>query len=440
MSELLDRAAAIVKRAQELGAHEVTAYASQSTNISLTRREGKVEQATEATSRGVSVSLFVDGKYSSHSTSDLRPEAVDAFLKQAVAATRYLEPDPDRALPAAELCGRGVSEEALDQDDPTWYGYSADARAERAEALEAAVEALRKDDVISHTAYLGDGSSESARVMSNGFADSTRGAWFSQAAEMTLDEGGGKRPEAMVWYAARHLADMPSLEDTATELDARARERLGAGPIESGTYPLILLNRATGRILGALGGPLSGGNIHYGQSCLADALGQRIGSDKLTIIDDPTVPRGLGSRAWDGDGFRSQRRTIIDKGVVEQFYLSQYYARKLDMQPTTGSRSNWIVPPGEQSWQELAKAFPKAILVNSFLGGNSNPTTGDFSFGIRGMLVENGEIGQSLSEMNVSGNIKELFHKLVAVGDDPWTWAALRTPTLIFDGVDFSGV
>ena len=109
------------------------------------------------------------------------------------------------------------------------------------------------------------------------------------------------------------------------------------------------------------------------------------------------------------------------------------------MDRTAAGRSNWVIPPGERHWREIARDFPKAILVTGFLGGNSNGVTGDFSFGIRGVLLENGEPAQTLAEMNISGNLLSIFHQLIEVDNDPWTWSTVRSPSLVFDDVSFSG-
>lgn len=438
MSELMDRAAQVVERALALGAKEATASASSGTTITLTRRAGRVEQATEATTRRIGVALLVDDRYSSHSTSDLRPEALEAFLTRAVAATRFLEEDPDRALPPPELCGRGSTEAHLDQLDPRWNAYTAEDRARSAIDLEQAMDALRTDDVISHTVYVGDGYSRGARVTSNGFADETEGAGFSAGAEITLADTDGRRPEAAAYYSARYLSDLPTHGEMAAEAVRRAREMLGTKPIASGRYTVVLANRAAGRVLGTLAGPMSGGALHQGQSCLAGKLDERIGSDLLTIHDDPTIPRGLGSAPWDGDGLVARPRTIVEGGTLRSYNIGVYHGRKLGMAPT-GGRSNWVIPPGDQSTASLLAALPKAVLITGFLGGNANGVTGDFSFGIRGMLLEHGKPVQGLSEMNLSGNTLSIFNQLVAVGDDPWTWSATRSPTLIFDDVSLSG-
>ncbi|MCO4744127.1 MAG: TldD/PmbA family protein [Proteobacteria bacterium] len=438
--DLLALAHSVEKRARELGASEAAVSVSVGSHTTVQRREGKVERATAATTRGLGVSVLVDGRYSSHSTSDLRPEALDRFLDQAVAATRYLEPDPYRGQADGDLCGRGTTDETLDLLDPNLAAHSAEDRGSAAEAIENKLAELGDDNVISAGVYVADGSGTTARVMSNGFADVSRGGWFARGGEMTLSEPGGKRPEASAYYSARHLADLPDSDFIAEEVVRRAAERVGSRSVDSGTYPMILANRATGRILGVLGAPLSGGALHQGRSCLKDKLGEKIGSSKLTLHDDPWRARGLASRPFDGDGLVSKPRTIIDAGVLKQYYIGVYHGRKLDVAPTTGGRSNWIIPPGERSAFEMAKDLPKAIWVDGFMGGNSNSVTGDFSFGIRGKLLEYGEPVQNLSEMNVGGNLLGLLERLAEVGNDPWTYSSMVTPTLVFDDVQFSGL
>jgi len=438
LSALLDLAEQVVARTRALGAEEVNATVSQGSHVTINRRGGRVEQSTEATTRGLVVSLLANGRFTSNSTSDLRPEALDGFLKRCVAAAAYLEPDPDRALPDGDVCGRGTSQEALEQDDPAWYARTAEDRAAFAEDLEGVLNERSGDDVVSQAVYSADGQAEVVRVMSNGFSDINRGAWFAAGGEMTLREG-DKRPESSAYFAARYLDDLPDHATISDEIVRRTRERLGAGPVASGTYPLILANRAAGRLLGTLAGPLSGSALHNRRSCFPDHLGKAIASSKLDILDDPTVPRGLGSRPWDGDARVAKPCPIIEDGVLRSYYVNTYYGRKLGVAPTTGSRSNWVVRAGERSWEQIAAAFPKAILVTGFLGGNSNSTSGDFSFGIRGRLIEHGTPTTSLSEMNVSGNVVDIFHRLAEVADDPWGWSAVMSPTLIFEDVDFSG-
>jgi PmbA protein len=437
--EPLDLAADLVRRARALGAQEASVGVSEGSSIQLTRRDRRVEQASEASTRRVQLSLLVDDRYSAHATSDLRPEAVERFLARAIAATRYLERDPDRALPDAALCGRGATEEALDHHDHLRADYSAEARATLAERLEAAVLDRADERFISASIFVADGASRFAQATSHGFADTSASTWFQHGASITLADG-DRRPEGTSYYAACHNADMPGIDHIAVEAHERARETLGAAPISSGRYPMVLANHAAGRILGVLNGPLSGYSIHHGRSCLADKLGQPIGNQRLHLVDDPTIPRGLGSTPWDDDLLVARPRTIVEHGVLRSHYLDVYHARKLGRQPTTGSRTNWVLQPGNRSWQAIAAELPKAILVTGFLGGNANSLTGDFSFGIRGRLLEHGHPTTALAEMNVAGNLLRIFHQLQEVADDPWNWSSVRSPTLVFEDVQFSGV
>jgi PmbA protein len=199
-------------------------------------------------------------------------------------------------------------------------------------------------------------------------------------------------------------------------------------------------NRVAGRLVGALLGPLGGRALQQKQSFLEGQLGKTIGSKLLTVTDDPLIVRGFGSRLYDGDGIAAKKMPVFEAGVLKTYYIDVYYGRKLQVAPTTGSSSNLVIPPGKKSLAELLKDTKEAILVTGFLGGNSNSTTGDFSFGIQGFRVRKGERAEAIVEMNISGNQKDLWKKLSAIGSDPWPYSSVRTPSLVFDGIQIAGL
>ncbi len=194
------------------------------------------------------------------------------------------------------------------------------------------------------------------------------------------------------------------------------------------------------RLLGGLIEAMSAGNIQQKQSFLADQKGRRIASARLTLIDDPLVVGGLGSQLFDSEGLAAKRRIIVDAGVLQDFYVDWYYGRKLGWEPTTGSSSNLIIPPGSRSVAQIMKDLGKGILVTGFIGGNSNSTTGDTSVGINGALFEGGELTQPIAEMNIAGNHLQLWQKVAEVANDPWPYSAWRTPSLVFTDVMVAGV
>jgi PmbA protein len=436
--ELREAAERIVSEAMSLGAEEARVTVGEGSYSQLERRDGKVEKAQESRSRSAGLSLMVDGRFSAHSTNDLRPTALTAFLERAVAASRYLEPDPDRCLPDLDLMG--VAVDNLDAVDPGFSAYTAENRRESCEELEQLCRARASEDPVrSITAYAWEGRSDSALVTSNGFSSSWSGTSFGHGATVSLEDADGRLPEAWSTFSTRHLADLPSAERVADDLIARGRQRLGSAAAESGRYALLLDRRVVGRMLGTLLGPLSGTSIYEQRSCMAGKLGEKIAAGGLSIYDNPLIPRAPGSRPHDGDGLPSKQRAILEDGVLKMYFLGVYNSRRLKMAPTTSGASNLIVPPGPRSVADIQAGLGRAIRVEGFLGGNSNPTSGDFSYGVLGTLVEDGKDVRPVSEMNVSGNVFTLLDSFVEAANDPWVYSSWRVPTLLFDDIQFSG-
>ena len=168
-------------------------------------------------------------------------------------------------------------------------------------------------------------------------------------------------------------------------------------------------------------------------------VGASVGSALLDIRDEPLLPRGLGSRRYDGEGIASRPFPVFEQGVLRNLYVDTYYGRKLGLPPTTARSSNLAWTLGDRSAAELLADMGDGIVVTGFLGGNSNGTTGDFSLGVRGFRVRGGRLAEPIGEMNVSGNHLELWKHLAAVGNDPYRYSAMRTPTLVFEGVQIAG-
>ncbi|NTV80770.1 MAG: TldD/PmbA family protein, partial [Candidatus Aminicenantes bacterium] len=234
--------------------------------------------------------------------------------------------------------------------------------------------------------------------------------------------------------------DLPKPETVGAEAARRTLALFGAKKIKTETLPIIVENRIVGRLGNGFMQALFGRSIQQKQSFLADKKGQKIGSDKFTVIDDPFIKGAQGARLFDNDGFAAKKRVMIDAGVLKEFYVDWYYGRKLGWEPTTGSPSTVVVPPGKRSVAEIMKDLGRGILITGFIGGNSNSTTGDVSIGIVGQLFEKGAPVQAVSEMNIADNHLRLWQRLVEVGNDPYLYSAQRVPSLVFQDVVVSGV
>ena len=252
-------------------------------------------------------------------------------------------------------------------------------------------------------------------------------------------KSGDARPSSY-WYESSIFHSDLIKDGIGEKALKRALDKLGQEKIESGKMPMIVENRLARQTIQPLISALSGRSIQQKNSFLIDMAGEKIGSDLLTLIDDPFIVSGNGSRLFDREGLALKKRTIVDQGVLKEYYIDTYYGKKLDMSPTSGDTTNLMFKPGDKSLEELIASMDRAILVTGFNGGNSNGVTGDFSYGIEGFLVENGQLTRPVSEMNITGNFKQVLKDLMAVGNDVFTGSSWRLPSLVFNNIDFSGI
>lgn len=438
--DMLAAAHAAVKSALGKGAQEASARTYRVREVEVKWRDGSLEKVHEATTRGLGLTLYVDGRYSNVSTSDLRPEALETFIGDSVTLTRALAKDPFRTLPDPKLY-EGQAKVDLLLEDPKYATVTPEQRRAVAKEIEAAARSVKGSDaILSVTSSFSDTLSESWRVASNGFAGSRRDTQFWVSAEVSVKDPDGRKPEDYAFGGARFVGEMPKAAGIGRDAAERALSRLGAKKGESAVLTMAVENRAAGRLPAYLLGPLSGGALQQKRSFLEGKLGQAIASPKVTLVDDPLVPKGFGSRLFDAEGIAAKRMPVLEAGVLRAYYIDTYYGKKLQMAPTTAGPSNVVWSLGEKDQAALLAEMKEGILVTGFLGGNSNGLTGDFSLGVQGFRVRGGKIAEPVGEMNISGNHLELWKKLVAVGSDPYPYSSMKTPTLVFEGVQFAGV
>lgn len=423
--------------ALEKGAQQASASIYNSKSSSVEVRDQKIDKLEQAIQSALSIRLFVDGRYSAHSTSRLKKEELEHFIAEAIDGTRFLAEDKFRTLPDAELYykGGGINLGSLDPDFD-----KVDPQEKINLAFEAEKEVLGKDErIISVSAGYFDSLNEQVMVNSNGFEGDTSNSVFGVYSSVSVKGGDDARPEADWNESAVKYSDLKK-EGTGKIALEKALNKIGQGKIKSGTMPMIVENRQVGRIFGPLINALNGAQIQQKNSFLINKLGERVVSEKLTLTDDPFIVGGRGSRLFDGEGLATKKRTVFDKGVLKTYYIDTYYGKKLEMEPTSGSTTNLVIETGEKDLDGLVASVKKGILVTGFNGGNSNGSTGDFSYGIDGFLIENGKIVQPVSEMNVTGNMKTLWSGIGEIGNDVNKNSSWLLPSILFENVDFSGL
>jgi PmbA protein len=424
---------ALKNGAQQAG---VSIYENNSSQVEV--REEKIDKLEEANRNSMSIALYVDNKYSRISTNRLsNKEELGRFIEEAIAGTRHLSEDEFRTLPDPVLYYEGGGAD-LKTVDPEFRDIDPQQKINL--AFSAEKEVLGKDErVLTVSTSYRDGMNGSVMVTSNGFEGDSENTYFSLFAEVTV-KSGDARPQAR-WYDSAIFHGELAGEGIGQEAMKRALDMLGQEKIQSGTMPMIVENRVVGRnLLGPVIDALNGRSLQQKNSFLIGMAGEKIGSGLFHLVDDPFIISGRGSRHFDREGLATRKWTIIENGILKDYFIDTYYGKKLGMAPTSGDTTNLVFRPGEKDLEGLVSELDRGILVTGFNGGNCNRTTGDFSYGIEGFLVEKGKRVQPVAEMNITGNMKQLWASLAAVGSDVYTDSSWRMPSLVFDQVDFSGI
>jgi PmbA protein len=435
-ADLQERAAEAVDILLAAGAEDAWATVQLSRDVEFSYRDGALEKVQDSTSKQLAVQVYANDRYSSHQTTDLNPDRLAGFLEQAVAITAALEPDPQRNLTPEELFADRPGTD-LDLVDGNVQALD---RAQRLAWCVALDDAARGDErVISATSGVYDGTQTQAAASSNGFTGTQESTYCWLGTNITLKDRGDRRASDSFFAGSPHVDGVPEAGSIASTALERALARLDADKGPTVRTAMVVDARAAAQLIGRLMRPADARSVQQQRSFWAAFLGKQAFSPKLTIVDDPLIVRGLASRHYDQEGISARVLPIVEEGVVSNIYVDTYYGRKAEMTPTTGTPSNRVVMPGKLSLQELLADAGNGVYVTSWLGGNADGTTGDFSLGLRGHMIENGQIGRPVGEMNVTGNLQELFGRLEALGNDPYPYSTTLAPSLVFGDVDFSG-
>ena len=435
-NEKYDLANQVIEHALKSGAKQVsvTIYENRSNNIEI--RDQKIDSLKESNRSGLSISLYVDKKYSAHSTNRMKKEELFRFVDEAINTTRFLAEDEFRSLPDPELYYKGGGSD-LNTFDPKLD--SVDAKTKIDLANQALNEAYKKDDrIISVSSYYSDSISNAVMVASNGFKGDSGNTGVSLSVTVSLKSDTGRPND--YWYENALFFDKLKTTEIGEKALKRTLNKIDPKKIISGKYSVIVENRVASNLMYPLYGALQGSSIYQKQSFLIGKENKPIASGLLTAYDDPFIPSGPGSRLFDDEGLAAVKRPIIENGVLKSYYIDNYYGRKLGMKPTSGSSSNVVFNAGSRKLDEMIGSLKKGVLITGFIGGNCNGSTGDFSYGIEGFFIQNGKIIHPVNEMNITGNMNQFWFSLAELGNDIRENESQRIPSLLFENVDLSGI
>jgi PmbA protein len=451
--DLESLAAQVVELAMKAGASDAESVVREGDEFSVNVRMGQVETLKESGSRGLGLRVFLGKRSASTSTSDLTPEGIRQLVEGALALAKVTEEDPFSGLPERGEFGSLSGDLHLYHKDV--YSLPAAERIEWARRAEAA--ALAADPRITNS---DGGSFEAAtgsKVLANsrGFVGGYRSSYAGvSAAPLAVDVDGSMQRDGW-WSSVRRLADLESPEAIGKEAARRTLRRLGARRVPTQQVPIVFAREVAGSLVGHVFEGASGDAIWRGASFLSGRLGEQIAAPGLTIIDDntmllPTGMGGFGTSPFDGEGLPSLRTVVVENGVLRNYLLNTYTARKLGMKSThNASRGlagtpgigcgNLYLEPGALTLEQILADVPAGLYVTGLMGFGVNVVTGDYSQGATGLWIENGQLTHAVEEVTIAGNLAEMLKNVTAIGNDLEFRGAVASPTLRIDGMMIAG-
>ncbi|MFO1033924.1 MAG: TldD/PmbA family protein [Hyphomicrobiales bacterium] len=417
MSDLQDIAQKLLDLARARGATAAMASVSDGRDTSITVRNGEVEHLEQAEAREAGLRVFFGQSSASISGSVLTPSGLEKLVDQAVAMARLAPPDPFAGL--AEPAQLAKVFPALDVHSNELV--NADDLRERALAAEAsalAVKGVSKSNGAGASSFEG----RSATLATNGYARLSARTSFGTSASVIAGEGTAMERD-YDGHGAVYWSDVEPAEKIGRTAGERAVQRLNPRKLSSQRVPVIFDRRIATSLIGHLLSGINGAAIARGTSFLKNDMGQALFGSGVFIIDDPLKPRGLASRAVDGEGLPVSRQALIDKGVLTTWLLDLRSARQLNLPPTGHggrggpSSSNVHMEAGNRSPAEMMRECGTGLLVTEFIGSSINMVTGDYSRGASGYWFENGAIAYPVSGVTVAGNLRDMFKALEPAND-----------------------
>ena len=399
-------------------------------------RDTKVEKMLRATSLSLAINLYLDGRDGFFYTNDLRQESVEAFIKQAYETTRLLEPDESRTLSDPERYYRGGGPDLMNFDASLSEMVPEDKLRLLLETA-SEVEGADKRVISMQTRYM-DRGHQAHYLISNGFDGFEQSSYCTLTSIISV-EGEGDQHPMDGWGETRLFFDQMPRKGIAPTALSRTLRKIGQRPAPSGKYRMILESPCAGNFLQPLLNAMNGQALQQKTSFLMDKLGEQVVSPLVNIVDDPLIPGTRGAALFDFDGVATKRRELFTDGQLRTFFIDTQTSKKLGMEPTTQGVHHLIMKQGEKSLDEAIADSNRAILVTDFNGGNCDPATGNFSYGIEGFLIEQGVITQPISGMNITGNMLDVWKRLSLVCNDADPWETELIPSIAFEDVSFGG-
>ena len=418
---------------------------------SYTILNGELDKVSHSADRSIYIYLFADGRYGTFSTNRLEQSELEEFVVKAIEMVRMLGEDNCRRLPDPDRTAKdAITGRELGLFDDRYYSLDSEERLSNAMKLSKYASIREREQgfrLISEECEYSCTADDNYVADSNGFEGRHSETTFGTFSEMTIEDPEGNKFSGYWWQTCSRYDETDyAIGEKALQ---RAVSQIGPKKRRSGIYRMVVDSTVSSRLTSPLFTALNASSIQQKMSFLEDSMGKQLFPEGMTLMDLARTPGKNGSRLFDTEGTATKDTPIIEKGIVKQYFVNTYHSEKMGIPATVEDISRPCLMPfikgrdlqdaeKEVSLEDILKLAQNGILVTGFNGGNCNPVTGDFSYGIEGFAFSKGRITHPVREMLITGNILELWNSLMAAGTDARPSSRWQIPTLAFEGVAFS--
>ena len=437
---------ALLSAATKAGADAADAIAAEGRAVQIGVRAGALEEAERSEGLDLGLRVFVGQRQACVSASDMSERTISEMAARAVAMAGEAPEDPHIGLATPDQLAAMRDADGLEKADPS---AEPDAAALQEDARRAEAAALAMSGISQvESASASYSASRIHLAATNGFSGGY--GRTDRSIVCVAITGEGTEMERDYAYDSRvYQSDLRDPESIGAQAAERTLARAGAKQPPTGAYPVIYDERISSGLIGHLLSASNGSAIARGASWLRDALGEQVLPKGLSIIEDPHRVRASASRLFDAEGLPTQRRAIVEDGVLTGWTLDLANARKLGMESTANASRGPSAPPspsltnidltqGDLSLEQMIGQMGTGLLVTSMMGSSINATTGDYSRGASGFWVENGEIAYPVNECTIAGNLRDLLLSITPA-NDAQPHLSRRVPSLLVEGLTLAG-
>ncbi|MDQ7038927.1 MAG: TldD/PmbA family protein [Aquificota bacterium] len=406
---------------------------------------GEVENLSVSEETGVGIRILREGRIGFSYTTTLTEESIKETVLRATEACDLQVRDPGNRFleelkisEAVSVFDREGAEAPLEMKIDLVMGLE-----RKAKDMDPRIMGVRKASLTESLVSVEVSNSHGVRF---GF-DGT----FYSSTIATLGVEGTDQTMSWEFRGARRLKDLDT-EDMVRSVVFKTVSQLNPRPIKTRVMPVVLFNDVSAMILDAFKDMFLGDSLVKGKTLLKDRVGERVSSEKVTVVDDGTMEGGFNTTPYDAEGVPRRRNIVIERGVFKGFLHSLYTASRSGEDPTGNSgrdsfrsqpvsdTTNLFIEKGDVPLEALLEAEEEVFLVLDLMGLHTvDPVSGEFSLGASGVIYKGGKPDHAVRGVTIAGNILDLWDRIVMVGEDLKFFGGVGSPSLLVRDITVGG-